>query len=37
MSPEQIDKFRKDYRAAIRLFTGLAIIALAPLIYYQII
>jgi len=37
MSPEQIDRFRKDYRAAIRLFTGLAIIALAPLIYYQII
>ena len=37
MSPEKIDKFRKDYRAAIRLFTGLAFIALAPLIYYQII
>jgi cytochrome c-type biogenesis protein len=37
LSPEQVDKFRKDYRAAIRLVTGLALLALAPLIYYQII
>lgn len=36
-SPEQVDKFRKDYRAALRLVTGLALLALAPLIYYQII
>jgi cytochrome c-type biogenesis protein len=37
MSPEQVDKFRKDYRAAIRLVTGLALLALAPLIYFQLI
>lgn len=37
MSPEQVNKFRKDYRAAIRLVTGLALLALAPLIYYQMI
>ena len=37
MSPEQVDKFRKDYRATIRLVTGLALLALAPLIYYQLI
>ncbi len=36
-SPEQVDKFRKDYRAALRLITGLALLALAPLIYYQLI
>ena len=36
-SPEQVDRFRKDYRAAIRLVTGLALLALAPLIYYQLI
>ena len=37
MSPEQVDKFRKDYRATIRLVTGLALLALAPLIYFQLI
>lgn len=37
MSPEKVDKFRKDYRAALRLVTGLALLALAPLIYYQLI
>jgi cytochrome c-type biogenesis protein len=37
LSPEQVDRFRKDYRAAIRLVTGLALLALAPLIYYQLI
>ncbi len=37
MSPEQVDAFRKDYRAGIRLVTGLAFLALAPLIYWQII
>lgn len=36
-SPEQVDKFRKDYRATLRLVTGLALLALAPLIYYQLI
>lgn len=37
LSPEQVDRWRKDYRAAIRLVTGLALLALAPLIYYQLI
>jgi len=37
MSPEQVDSFRKDHRVAIRLFTGLTLIALAPLIYWQLI
>lgn len=37
MSPEQVNAFRKDYRAWIRLVTGLALLALAPLIYWQII
>lgn len=37
MSPEQVDAFRKDYRAVIRLVTGLVLLALAPLIYWQII
>jgi cytochrome c biogenesis protein CcdA len=36
-SPEQVDRFRKDYRAALRLVTGLALLALAPLIYFQLI
>jgi cytochrome c-type biogenesis protein len=36
-SPEQVDKFRKDYRAGIRLITGLTLLILAPLIYWQII
>ncbi|MGA9098818.1 MAG: cytochrome c biogenesis protein CcdA [Methanotrichaceae archaeon] len=37
MSPQQIDAFRKDYRAGIRLVTGIALLALAPLIYWQLI
>jgi cytochrome c biogenesis protein CcdA len=37
MSPEQVDAWRKDYRAGIRLFTGLMLLALAPIIYWQII
>jgi cytochrome c-type biogenesis protein len=37
LSPEQVDRWRKDYRAAIRLVTGLALLALAPLIFYQLI
>jgi cytochrome c-type biogenesis protein len=37
MSPEQVDAWRKDYRAGIRLFTGIMLLALAPLIYWQII
>lgn len=37
MSPQQVDAFRKDYRAHIRLVTGIMLLALAPLIYWQII
>jgi len=37
MSPDQVDAFRKDYRAGIRLATGIALLALAPLIYWQLI
>jgi cytochrome c biogenesis protein CcdA/glutaredoxin len=37
MSPEQVDSFRKDHRVGMRLFTGLMLLALAPLIYWQII
>jgi len=37
MSPERVNAWRKDYRAGIRLFTGLMLLALAPLIYWQII
>jgi cytochrome c-type biogenesis protein len=36
-SPEQVDSWRKDYRAAIRLATGLTLLILAPLIYWQVI
>jgi cytochrome c biogenesis protein CcdA len=37
MSPEQVDAFRRDHRVGMRLFTGLALLALAPLIYWQLI
>jgi cytochrome c-type biogenesis protein len=37
MSPEKVDDFRKDHRAGIRLATGLTLLALAPLIYWQLI
>lgn len=37
MSPEQVDKFRQIHRVAIRLITGITLIALAPLIYWQFI
>jgi hypothetical protein len=37
MSPEQVDNFRKDHRVGMRLFTGLMLLALAPLIYWQLI
>jgi len=37
MSPEQADSFRKDHRVGLRLATGLALLALAPLIYWQLI
>jgi len=37
MSPEQVDTFRKDHRVGMRLITGLSLLALAPLIYFQLI
>ncbi|MBK7385996.1 MAG: sulfite exporter TauE/SafE family protein [Methanothrix sp.] len=37
MSPDRVDSFRKDHRVGMRLFTGLMLLALAPLIYWQII
>jgi len=37
MSPEKVDDFRKDHRAGIRLATGFTLLALAPLIYWQVI
>jgi cytochrome c biogenesis protein CcdA/thiol-disulfide isomerase/thioredoxin len=37
MSPEKVNDFRKDHRAGIRLATGLTLLALAPLIYWQVI
>jgi cytochrome c biogenesis protein CcdA len=35
MSPEQVDTFREDHRVGMRLITGLTLIVLAPLIYWQ--
>ena len=37
MSPEQVDQFRQKQRIAIRLITGLTLLILVPLIYWQII
>jgi len=37
MRPEQADSFRKDHRVGLRLATGLTLLALAPLIYWQLI
>ncbi|HUI39793.1 MAG TPA: cytochrome c biogenesis protein [Methanothrix sp.] len=37
MSPAQVDAFRKDHRVGMRLVTGLTLLALAPLIYWQLI
>lgn len=37
MSPAQVDSFRKDHRVGMRLVTGLTLLALAPLIYWQLI
>ena len=37
MSPEQVDQFRQRHRVAIRLITGITLIALASLIYWQVI
>jgi cytochrome c-type biogenesis protein len=37
MSPEQVDHFRNKHRVAIRLITGITLLALASLIYWQMI
>jgi len=37
MSPEQVDNFRNKHRVAIRLITGFTLIAMAPIIYWQMI
>ncbi|MCJ7443240.1 MAG: cytochrome c biogenesis CcdA family protein [Methanotrichaceae archaeon] len=37
MSPEQVDHFRYKHRVAIRLITGITLLALAPFIYWQLI
>jgi cytochrome c-type biogenesis protein len=37
MSPEQVDHFRNKHRVSIRLITGFTLIAMAPIIYGQMI
>jgi cytochrome c-type biogenesis protein len=37
MSPEQVDHFRNQHRVAIRLITGFTLLALAVIIYWQMI
>ena len=37
MSPEQVDHLRNKHRVAIRLITGITLLSLAPLIYWQLI
>lgn len=37
MSPEQVDDFRNNHKVAIRVITGLTLIILAPLIYWELI
>ena len=37
MSPEQVDRFRQEHRVGIRLITGITLIALVPLIYWQLV
>jgi cytochrome c-type biogenesis protein len=37
MSPEQVDHFRNQHRVAIRMITGFTLLALAVLIYWQMI
>ena len=37
MSPEQVDHFRNKHRVAIRLITGITLLSLAPLIYWQMV
>lgn len=37
MSPEQVDDFRNNHKVAIRVITGLTLIVLAPLIFWELI
>ena len=37
MSPEQVDQFRNKHRVAIRMITGITLLVLASLIYWQMI
>ncbi len=37
MSPEQVDLFRNKHRIAIRLITGFTLIAMASIIYWQLV
>jgi cytochrome c biogenesis protein CcdA len=37
LSPVQVDNFRNKHRVAIRLITGITLLALTPLIYWQLI
>ena len=37
MSPKQVESFQKNHRVGMRIATGLALLALAPLIYWQLI
>jgi cytochrome c-type biogenesis protein len=37
MSPGQVDNFRNKHRVAIRLITGITLLSLAPIIYWQLI
>jgi cytochrome c biogenesis protein CcdA len=37
MSPEQVDSFRNKHRVAIRVITGITMLTLSPLIYWQLI
>nr|WP_297761410.1 cytochrome c biogenesis CcdA family protein [Methanothrix sp.] len=37
MQPESVERFRHDHRVAIRIITGVTLIALAPLIYLELV
>lgn len=37
MQPESVERFRHEHRVAIRIITGVTLIALAPLIYWEMI
>jgi cytochrome c biogenesis protein CcdA len=37
LSPDRVDQWRHDHRVGIRILTGVMLIALAPVIYWQLI